>query len=91
MDGQENNLRLVGGVYGVAVNGFFDGESMFSIETDASKVALFNLLLRLKKNGFRLFDLQILNSHTKSLGGVEIPRVEYMRRLADALSDPVVF
>lgn len=91
VDGQENNLRLVGGVYGVAVNGFFDGESMFSIETDASKVALFNLLMRLKKNGFRLFDLQILNSHTKSLGGVEIPRGEYMRRLADALSDPVVF
>lgn len=91
VDGQENNLRLVGGVYGVAVNGFFDGESMFSIETDASKVALFNLLLRLKKKGFRLFDLQILNSHTKSLGGIEIPRAEYMRRLADALSVPVVF
>lgn len=83
--------RLVGGVYGVAINGFFDGESMFSTETDASKVALFTLLTRLRHSGFKLFDLQILNEHTKSLGGVEIPRKEYQKRLCDALQTYVKF
>lgn len=81
----QTKYKLVGGLYGVALNGFFDGESMFSVVTDASKVALFSLLLRLKKKGFALFDLQILNSHTKSLGGIEIPRSEYLARLQNAL------
>lgn len=83
--------RLVGGVYGVAVNGFFDGESMFSIERDASKVALVALLRRLKALDFQLFDLQILNDHTASLGGREISRAEYLRRLAAALRFPTRF
>ena len=83
--------RLVGGVYGVAINSFFAGESMFSIETDASKIALFSLLLALKKNGFRLFDLQVLNPHTKSLGGKNISREDYMKRLHDALRAPALF
>ncbi len=83
--------RLVGGVYGVAINGFFDGESMFGVERDASKVALTFLVRRLAERGFRLFDLQILNEHTASLGGREIPRIEYLRRLADALRAPVKF
>ncbi len=83
--------RLVGGLYGVAINGFFDGESMFSIETDASKVAFFALVDRIKARGFKLFDLQVLNAHTARLGGVEIPRDEYMRRLEDAASTPVRF
>lgn len=83
--------RLVGGVYGVAINGFFDGESMFGVERDASKVALTFLVRRLAERGFRLFDLQILNAHTASLGGREIPRTEYLRRLADALRAPVKF
>ena len=83
--------RLVGGVYGVAINGFFDGESMFSVERDASKVALVALLRRLKALGFQLFDLQILNDHTASLGGREIPRAEYLRRLNVALRTPTRF
>jgi len=83
--------RLVGGVYGVAINGFFDGESMFSVERDASKVALVALLRRLKTLGFQLFDLQILNDHTASLGGREIPRAEYLRRLNVALRTPTRF
>lgn len=88
---EESNRKLVGGLYGVAINGFFDGESMFSSVTDASKVALFTLALRLKKNGFKLFDLQILNSHTQSLGGMEISRSEYLNRLNEAVQTPVVF
>ncbi|MBR4833766.1 MAG: leucyl/phenylalanyl-tRNA--protein transferase [Thermoguttaceae bacterium] len=83
--------RLVGGVYGVAINGFFDGESMFSVERDASKVALVALLRRLKTLGFQLFDLQIINDHTASLGGREIPRAEYLRRLNVALQTPTRF
>lgn len=83
--------RLVGGVYGVAINGFFDGESMFSVERDASKVALVALLRRLKTLGFQLFDLQIINDHTASLGGREIPRAEYLRRLNVALRTPTRF
>ena len=77
--------KLVGGVYGVALNAFFEGESMFSVETDSSKITLFALLLRLKENGFKLFDLQVLNPHTQSLGGKNIPRDEYMERLDGAL------
>jgi len=83
--------KLVGGVYGVAINAFFAGESMFSIETDSSKIALFNLLLHLREKGFLLFDLQVLNSHTESLGGKNIPRCEYMERLKNALKKSVVF
>ena len=83
--------RLVGGVYGVAINGFFDGESMFSVERDASKVALIALLRRLKALNFQLFDLQILNDHTASLGGRESPRAEYLRRLNVALQTPTRF
>ena len=83
--------RLVGGVYGVAINGFFDGESMFSVERDASKVALVALLRRLKTLDFQLFDLQIINDHTASLGGREIPRAEYLRRLNVALQTPTRF
>jgi len=90
-DTTSGKRRLVGGVYGVAINAFFDGESMFSVETDASKVALFTLLTRLKERNFQLFDLQILNPHTESLGGVEIPRQEYLLRLEKAASTPIRF
>ena len=76
---------LVGGVYGVALAGAFFGESMFSRRTDASKIALAYLIARLRAAGFVLFDTQFLTDHLKSLGGIEIPRAEYRRRLSDAL------
>lgn len=77
--------RLAGGIYGVAIGGFFSGESMFYRIPDASKVALVALVERLRRRGFVLFDLQILNPHTRSLGGTEIPRREYLRRLGEAI------
>ena len=83
--------RLVGGIYGLAFGGFFAGESMFYRETDASKVALVRLVWHLESRGFVLFDLQLLNEHTERLGGSEIPRREYLRRLADALDLDVSF
>jgi len=77
--------RLVGGVFGVVLGGAYFGESMFSAETDASKVALAYLVARLRAGGFTLFDTQFLTPHLKRMGGIEIPREDYRRRLADAL------
>ncbi|HZT80126.1 MAG TPA: leucyl/phenylalanyl-tRNA--protein transferase [Gemmataceae bacterium] len=83
--------RLAGGVYGVAIGAFFAGESMFSRERDASKVALAFLVDRLRQRGFQLFDIQFLNDHTASLGAVEVPRDEYLARLKRAVAAPVHF
>lgn len=77
--------ELVGGVYGVTLGGAYFGESMFSTRTDASKVALAYLVDRLREAEFVLFDTQFLTPHLASLGGIEIPRAEYRRRLAAAL------
>ncbi len=77
--------RLVGGVYGVVLGRAFFGESMFSAETDASKLALAHLVARLRAGGFVLFDTQFLTPHLASLGAVDISRAEYHRRLARAL------
>ena len=82
---------LAGGIYGVALGGFFAGESMFSQARDASKVALVHLIDRLREQGFQLFDIQFLNDHTAKLGAVEIPRREYLVRLREALVCPVHF
>ena len=59
---------LVGGVYGVAIGGFFAAESMFHQETDAGMVALYALTQRLLKRGFTLFDTQMATDHTRNLG-----------------------
>ncbi len=83
--------RLVGGVYGVAVGGLFAGESMFHRVSEASKVALYHLVRRLAERGFGLFDLQMLTPATRQLGGVTIPREEYLRRLARVVDQPVKF
>jgi leucyl/phenylalanyl-tRNA---protein transferase len=83
--------QLVGGVYGVAVGGFFAGESMFHSVSDASKVALFHLIAHLRQQGIGLFDIQMLTPITEQLGGVIIPRAEYLRRLAEAVAKPVGF
>ena len=77
--------QLVGGVYGVALNGLFAGESMFSRKTDASKVALTYLLRALQDVGYSLFDTQFLTSHLARFGAIEISRGEYKDRLEHAL------
>ncbi len=77
--------RMVGGLYGLALGGAFFGESMFSLERDASKVALTHLVARLMAGGFRLLDAQFLTDHLTSFGAEEISRAEYARRLAEAL------
>jgi leucyl/phenylalanyl-tRNA--protein transferase len=77
--------RLVGGLYGVALGGAFFGESMFSRERDASKVALVHLVARLRKGGWTLLDAQFLSEHLSQFGAVETPQAAYLRRLAPAL------
>ena len=78
--------RLAGGLFGVSLQGAFFGESMYSVETDASKVALAHLAAHLIRGGFRLLDAQFMTDHLASLGAEEIPRAAYLERLADALA-----
>lgn len=79
---------LVGGVYGVSLGGAFFGESMFSRRRDASKIALAYLVDRLNAGGYILCDTQFITPHLASLGGREISRAAYRRRLAEALDQP---
>ena len=83
--------RLVGGLYGVHLASVFFGESMFSIETDASKVALVHLVARLSRNGFRLLDTQFLTDHLARFGAIEVSRERYLKLLAEALRQSVDF
>lgn len=83
--------RLVGGLYGVAIGGFFAGESMFHRESDASKVALCHAVAHLRAAGFALFDTQVATEHTEALGAVDIPRAAYLLQLARAVALPVSF
>jgi leucyl/phenylalanyl-tRNA--protein transferase len=85
------NGRLVGGLYGIAVGAAFFGESMFSLERDASKVALIHLVDRLREGGFLLLDTQMLTDHLQTFGAVEISRAEYHQRLAQALERVAAF
>jgi len=78
--------ELVGGLYGVAIRGFFAGESMFSRRRDASKVALYYLVQRLRARGFRLLDVQFTTSHLLRLGAVEVSRRAYSALLRQALA-----
>ena len=82
---------LIGGVYGVTLGTAFFGESMFSRRTDASKLALAYAVHRLRAGGFTLFDTQFLTPHLRSLGGIEITRADYHRRLAAALQSTARF
>lgn len=73
---------LVGGVYGVSLGGMFFGESMFFREPDASKIALVTLVRQIERWGFSLLDCQVMNPHLGRLGAREIPRREFLDRLA---------
>jgi leucyl/phenylalanyl-tRNA--protein transferase len=77
--------ELAGGLYGVTVGGLFAGESMFHRADDASKAAVVFTHARLRGRGFRLFDIQMLTPTTAALGAVEVPREQYLARLAAAL------
>lgn len=77
--------RLVGGLYGVELGGAFFGESMFSVETDASKTALVHLVARLISGGYSLLDTQFVTDHLTQFGAVEIDRTRYRELLESAI------
>lgn len=83
--------RLAGGLYGLALGGLFAAESMFTVARDASKVALVRLVEHLRRQDFRLLDIQQLTPHTARLGAVEIPRREYLARLERATKTQTAF
>ena len=80
--------ELVGGLYGIHLGGCFFGESMFSIQTDASKVALVGLVEQLQRLGTTLMDCQVTSEHMLRMGAREIPRSEFLHRLEAALGRP---
>ena len=77
--------ELVGGLYGVSLGGAFFGESMFHLETDASKVALFHLVQKCWESGFDFIDSQVPTDHMRTLGGREISRKEFLSALESSL------
>jgi leucyl/phenylalanyl-tRNA--protein transferase len=83
--------QLVGGVYGLALGGLFAAESMFHRVRDASKAALVALVDHLQLRGYQLLDVQQWTPHTGSMGVVEIPRREYLSRLAEVVDRSVDF
>ncbi len=85
-EGASDRWSLVGGLYGVALGGAFFGESMFSLEPDASKACFALLAANLNAWGFSLLDCQVENPHTTNLGARPVPRAEFLGRLASALS-----
>lgn len=80
------NQQLVGGLYGVSIQGAFFGESMFHRETDASKIALMALVDRLRSRRFTLLDTQYITPHLRMFGAIEISKRQYLRMLHQALA-----
>jgi leucyl/phenylalanyl-tRNA--protein transferase len=78
--------ELVGGLYGVRINGFFAGESMFHLEDDASKVALMHLVDLMNLDGMTLLDTQWCTDHLASLGCISVPRTQYLGLLRQAIN-----
>jgi len=83
--------KLVGGLYGVAMGAAFCGESMFSRETNASKIAMLHLMARLKIGGFHFIDAQFYNEHLEQFGLIGVPNDDYQVMLNDALDTDANF
>lgn len=83
--------RLVGGLYGLVLGGAFFGESMFSHEADASKVALVHLVASLLIGGFALLDIQFITDHLRQFGAIEVPALSYLQLLEAALHQQARF
>ena len=81
-----DNQKLIGGIYGLAIGGIFFAESMFSCIPNGSKVALLNLVARLWKTGFKILDVQFLNSHLLQFGAYEIENIIFKRKLKEVLN-----
>jgi leucyl/phenylalanyl-tRNA--protein transferase len=86
-----SNRKLVGGLYGVSIGGAFFGESMFSRQTDASKICLVHLVERLIKCGYSLLDTQFSTTHLERFGVIEVAKQDYIKLLESAVSRHVEF
>ncbi|MCH7948923.1 MAG: leucyl/phenylalanyl-tRNA--protein transferase [Candidatus Dadabacteria bacterium] len=82
--------KLVGGLYGVSLGGAFFGESMFFEMNNASKVALYHLVEKLRSWDFDFIDSQVPNDHMKGLGGRELEREEFLRMLESSLGKKTI-
>ena len=82
--------RLVGGLYGVSLGRCFFGESMFTLESNASKVALVRLARHLHASDFAMIDCQVATTHLERLGARQVPRTRFLRELEDALGKPTL-
>jgi leucyl/phenylalanyl-tRNA--protein transferase len=80
--------KLAGGLYGVSIGGTYSGESMFHLRPEASKIALYHLVERLKERGFLLIDCQVTNQHLLSLGAEEMPRKEFLKQVIKSREKP---
>jgi leucyl/phenylalanyl-tRNA--protein transferase len=78
--------ELCGGLYGLSLGRVFFGESMFSLAADASKVALFTLVERLKQRNFLFLDCQVPSAHLESLGVRSVPRARFLKLLQEGLA-----
>jgi len=83
--------RLAGGLYGVSLGAAFFGESMFTRRRDASKVALVDLVERLRAGGYRLLDTQFVTDHLRRFGAIEVSRPDYRVLLRDAIETTATF
>jgi leucyl/phenylalanyl-tRNA--protein transferase len=83
--------QMVGGLYGIALGAAFFGESMFSRQTDASKMCLVKLVERLRQRGFQLLDAQFITTHLSRFGATEVLRVRYESLLTQALARQATF
>lgn len=83
--------QMAGGIFGLTLGAAFFGESMVSLRTNGSKMALLWISGHLVRCGFTLFDTQFLTPHLERMGGREIPRLLYRRKLAQALRDEADF
>ena len=83
--------NIVGGLYGVSIGAAFFGESMFSLKSNASKVALVHLVASLKQEGFVLLDSQFTNKHLVQFGAINISRADYKKRLSFAINLKTTF
>lgn len=83
--------RLIGGLYGVAIGAMFFGESMFSRESDASKMVLVALCRKLVRHDAGLVDCQVVSRHLLTLGARPLPRAEFLRCMAGAIAEPDLF
>jgi len=80
--------KLAGGLYGVSLGRVFYGESMFFKVRDASKISLVMLARKLTQWGFHLIDAQVETSHILRMGGIRVPRKDFLIKLKDALNYP---